>query len=64
MSTTCCTAAEKLKTHEADMPLSRTGPFTDSAWVDLDAIDAAVATQTMTGDYFVTMGVLGDLLTQ
>jgi hypothetical protein len=36
----------------------------DSAWADLDAIDAAVATQTMTGDYFVTMGVLGALLTQ
>jgi len=35
----------------------------DSAWIDLDAIDAAVATQTMTGDYFVTMAVLGDLLT-
>jgi RHS repeat-associated protein len=35
----------------------------NSAWADLDAIDAAIATQNMTGDYFVTMGVLGALLT-
>jgi len=36
----------------------------DSAWIDLDAIDAAVDVQTMTGDYFVTMAVMDTLLTQ
>ena len=34
----------------------------DSATLDLDAVDAAVAVQTMTGDYFVTMAVLDTLL--
>ena len=34
----------------------------DSATIDLDAINAAVAIQTMTGDYFVTMAVLSALM--
>jgi RHS repeat-associated protein len=34
----------------------------DSGMIDLDAVDVAVAVQTMTGDYFVTANVLDTLL--
>ena len=33
----------------------------DSATLDLDALNVAIAVQTMTGDYFVSMAVLGTL---
>lgn len=34
----------------------------DTAWMDLDAITVAVGVQDMTGNYFVTMDVLGVML--